>query len=280
MTLPSFIGIGGKRCGSTWLHKLLLQHPKIYMPIKRKEVNFFDANYDKGLGWYESFFPSESDKEIYQAIGEMSPQYLTNVQCPKRIASVQSIRKLIVILRNPVDRAYSHYGLIIRSGSYKKSFEYFILDYPYAITEGFYSTHLNSFLEYFSREQLCCLIFEESVNDLLLTQTKIENFLNLKSDNFSWTVVQQKIKESYSPQFSQLAKISTKARNYLRDSDLDWIVNFANTMGFQKMLKLGRTSLPKIKRETRLRLQDTFYKDIEKLEGILERNLDIWRLNN
>ena len=56
MTLPTFLGIGVPRGGTTWLHTTLISHPDVYMPTRRKEVRFFDRYYERGLGWYETFF--------------------------------------------------------------------------------------------------------------------------------------------------------------------------------------------------------------------------------
>ena len=64
MTLPTFLGIGVPRAGTTWLHTLLSGHPAIFLPTKRKEIRFFDRHVGQGLEWYESFFcpPEEADR--------------------------------------------------------------------------------------------------------------------------------------------------------------------------------------------------------------------------
>ena len=71
MTLPAFLGIGVPRAGTTWLHTLLASHPDVYTPTLRKEINFFDRYYDRGLSWYEALFPPPENAERYQAIGEI-----------------------------------------------------------------------------------------------------------------------------------------------------------------------------------------------------------------
>ena len=73
MTLPTFVGIGVPRAGTTWLHTMLDKHPETYLPGKRKEVRFFDRYFDEGLGWYETFF-RDADPNA-RAVGEISPQY-------------------------------------------------------------------------------------------------------------------------------------------------------------------------------------------------------------
>ena len=60
MTLPTFLGIGVLRGGTTWLHELLVSHPDVYVPARCKETYFFDLYYERGLEWYEGLFPPRS----------------------------------------------------------------------------------------------------------------------------------------------------------------------------------------------------------------------------
>jgi hypothetical protein len=102
---PDFIGIGGTKCASSWLYAMLVQHPKI-SAAKVKEVRFFrDINFHKGYDWYASQLGSEPST----ITGEVSPGYLTDPVVPKRMHEYCPDVKLFACLRNPVDRAYSHY---------------------------------------------------------------------------------------------------------------------------------------------------------------------------
>jgi hypothetical protein len=134
--LPTFLGIGVSRSGTTWLHQLLEGHPEVYVP-RRKELAFFSKYYNRGLEWYEGFFPSDTEARRYKAVGEITPIYWFHPDCPRRIAKVPSITKLIMIVRNPVDRAYSDYGLRVKNGAWSGSFEGFLSFRPQAIEWGF-----------------------------------------------------------------------------------------------------------------------------------------------
>lgn len=106
MPKPNFIIIGAQKCGTTSLYKYLTKHPQI-LPAKRKEVHFFDLNFDKGMKWYYSHFPKT---EVENTItGEASPYYIFHPHVPQRISQSLPDIKLIVLLRNPIDRAVSHY---------------------------------------------------------------------------------------------------------------------------------------------------------------------------
>ena len=119
MTKPNFLIIGAQRCGTTSLYNYLIQHPQI-VPSSKKEVHFFDLNFHLGQSWYEKHFPEVSDNIL---TGEASPYYIFHPLCPKRIFDYDPSVKLIVILRNPIDRAYSHYRHIVRLGHEPLKFE-------------------------------------------------------------------------------------------------------------------------------------------------------------
>ena len=113
--LPDFIIIGAQRSGTTSLYSYLKQHPQL-IPSYKKEVHFFDGgldpnvdNFKKGEAWYRSHFPMKSNIHSNQRVFEASPLYLFNPLAPQRIFEHVPEVKLIVILRNPIERAISHY---------------------------------------------------------------------------------------------------------------------------------------------------------------------------
>lgn len=120
--LPDFVIIGGQKCGTTSLYDYLLQHPQIAGSFA-KEVKFFDVNFDKGLVWYQSHFPLAKDLGKSDVVGEATPYYLFHPQVPPRMAEVLPEAKLIVLLRNPADRAISNYFMRLRAGNEPLSLE-------------------------------------------------------------------------------------------------------------------------------------------------------------
>ena len=111
------------RCGTTFLHTYLLEHPKVMAPVRR-QLWFFDMSFHRGIGWYRSRFPLKIQRVLRGRItGEATPDYLFHREVPGRVARVLPQVKLLVLLRNPVDRAYSHYWLEVRQGQETLSFE-------------------------------------------------------------------------------------------------------------------------------------------------------------
>ena len=123
--MPDFLIIGAQKCGTTSLYQYLIQHPNI-LPAATKEVHFFDLQYARGIDWYLQQFPDRAEsnckKPRYQT-GEASPYYFFHPLVPERVHRHFPQVKLIVLLRNPVDRAISHYYHEVRLGFEKLPLE-------------------------------------------------------------------------------------------------------------------------------------------------------------
>ena len=205
MTLPTFVGIGVARGGTTWLHTLLSGHPDVYMPERRKEIRFFDRNYDQGTQWYEGFFCPQDEAARYTAIGEISPQYLYCESCPDRMSAALPDAKLLVILRHPVDRAYSHYGFVVQRRNFRGTFEEFLAERPTMLEKGFYSRYLDRYLARFERERMLALVFERAVRDIDSTRQALSSFLDVPTDRFPSSV--DKVNASTIPRFGSLSSV-------------------------------------------------------------------------
>jgi len=210
--LPDFIIIGAQKCGTTSLYRNLVKHPSI-IPAFIKEVHFFNnqRNYfQKGVGWYKAHFPTFLYKYYITNIrrndfltGEASPFYLFHPHAPRRISELLPGVKLIVILRNPVDRAYSHYHHEVERGCETVSFEdairmederlrgefdKMINDEHYTswtynhnsyLLRGIYVDQLKRVHTYFNKRQVLILKSEDFFKDSQVAMEKVLQFLGL-----------------------------------------------------------------------------------------------------
>lgn len=111
---PSFVIIGGQRCGTTSMYAYLSQHPQV-QPSLRKEVHYFDIHYDRGLSWYGGHFPRNLPQGTIT--GEASPYYLLHPHSPRRaVADLPEDTIFIAMLRDPVSRAHSHHAHVTNKG--------------------------------------------------------------------------------------------------------------------------------------------------------------------
>jgi len=205
-TLPDYLIIGAAKCGTSSLYEYLIQHPNV-KPAAGKEINFFDKNYSKGQKWYRTYFPRLVNKNKIKSniiTGEATPRYIDHPQAPIRVKKLIPDVKLIILLRNPIDRAYSHWNMLIRNpaietkpfeeavklekkridGLYKKmendenfySPEYY--QYAY-LDRGLYLTRIKRWIKYFPRQQFLILDSEEFFNEPSRSYEKVLEFLKL-----------------------------------------------------------------------------------------------------
>ena len=183
--LPDFLVIGVGKGGTTFLYHLLTQHPHVE-PAATKEVHFFGNLYDEGVEWYRQCFPAPRWKDGRMTItGEASP-HIAHPLAPERVAEVVPGARLIALLRNPVDRAYSRYQQMVRRGRVTRTFEEVIeLEKAQLLTstrrgrydaeaeeasstytgdciyKGLYADHLTRWAEFFDRERMLILKSED-----------------------------------------------------------------------------------------------------------------------
>lgn len=116
--LPDYLIVGAQRSGTSSLHEYLIDHPRILAPYT-KEVRFFDLNYGKGVPWYRAYFPTSVGGFLRGTrfwVGEATPYYLYHPLVAERIAETLPDVRLVFLLRNPVDRAISHYNHEVKWG--------------------------------------------------------------------------------------------------------------------------------------------------------------------
>jgi hypothetical protein len=207
--LPDFVIIGAKKCATTTLYSYLTQHPAI-APAFRKEIYYFNACWEKGRAWYRAFFPSVLEREAARRIarrpfltGEATPDYLFHHHSPRRLAATIPSARLIAILRDPVDRAYSFYHHNLRAGLETLSFEeavdrederlagerakleadeaYFSFAHEHHsyLTRGIYADQLEHWGEFFPRSQLLVLSTSRLTERPAETLRKALDFLEL-----------------------------------------------------------------------------------------------------
>jgi hypothetical protein len=210
---PDFLIIGTKRGGTTSLFNYLLEHPLV-APLfpaleNRKGVHYLDANFNKGRAWYRSHFPTALSRTLRghggrpAIVGESSPYYLFHPHAPRRARYTLPDVKLIVLLRNPVDRAFSHYKERTRNGVEDLTFEEALDQEPARlsgelermrhdpgynsfahehfsyVSQGFYLPQLERWMDEYPLERFCIIRSEDLFEDPPGTYAAVLRFLGL-----------------------------------------------------------------------------------------------------
>lgn len=188
MALPTFLIVGAPRAGSTSLAAYLGAHPDIFM-VPQKELHFFNGRFERGLDWYADHFRDRADAAQW---GEATPSYLYNPVAVERMGRTVPEAKLIVLLRDPVERAYSHFWLNRWRGIEPLDFDAALRaergrldatpgDLRRAYFEmGRYADQLERVYRWYPRDQVLCLDFGKLVSDPREVVLQSCRFLDVK----------------------------------------------------------------------------------------------------
>ena len=180
---PDFIGIGAEKAATTWLWANLNVHPEVEMS-QPKELNFFNVSFDKGNDWYQQHFR----QSVNCLQGEISPWYMDDVQCAARMAAVCPNAQLLVMLRDPFERAFSHLlhdsqnafgGIADLTAEQLQSLTSKSDDY---VRRSCYSKCLAPFLKHFRRSQINVQFYDDVKSQPLKTIQNVYRFLNVDAD--------------------------------------------------------------------------------------------------
>ena len=202
--LPDFVIVGVMKCGTTSLFNHLISHPCIAEPLV-KGVKYYNKSFDRGEGWYRAHFPAQADLDELRAVqgiamtGESSPDYLPNPDAAKRLKALTPDAKLILLLRDPVTRAFSHYHYRKVRGRESLSFEQAVennlnslkkeqqgvellrdhANYTSYLGRGLYMPQLRHWFEEFPKEQFLVVSSEDFSTDAQSVYADVTEFLNL-----------------------------------------------------------------------------------------------------
>lgn len=271
---PDFILIGPQKCATTWLYECLYEHPEVLLP-ETDSVHYFDMNYHEGEAWYREFF-SEYDGEAM--VGEETPSYICDQRAPKRIAEVLPGVKLIFTLRNPIDRAYSHWWH--ERSKNKHTFEFTEVFNNYDLYDdwvvpGLYYRHLTRYLQHFPDEQIKICFFDDLVDDDLAFYRDVCKFLNIDADYVPEYVGKKANEGRYRFDKDSIFWLITNVFKRVAPSQAvdalrpahSWVVDM---MASQTEYEKGMDN------EVRRRLEPYFTDDIARLAEHTGRDLDHW----
>lgn len=270
---PDFLVIGVPRAGTTWLYHVLREHPQVFLPGSRKEIHYFDRNYHRGAGWYARFFEGAAPG---QRVGEITPGYLYAPEAPVRIDGLGSVRQLVVIFRDPIERAISHYRWRKRHDAYTGSFEKFVADYPSALDWGRYHHHLARFEPWLREGRLYAMQYERLFKVPELELGKLAAFLEIESGPLESGFIRSAVNRSTAPRLPGLWRRASRIARRLRDADHDWLVNLATRLGLKRALQSERRDEVHVPAALREQLREYFRPEIEDLSRLTGLDLDDW----
>ena len=280
--LPNFIIIGAGKCGTTSLYNYLNQHPQIYL-CPQKETYFFvpEPVRSKLQPWgaitnfdnYANLFKDANEDSV---IGEISTTYYRHSETANEIYQTLPQVKIIAILRDPANRAFSDYQMHFRQGNEKKDFATLISPENRFVKPGFYYSELIPYFEVFQREQLKILLLEDLIKN---PTTFIEDLFQFIEVTPQFTVdTSTKMREGGLPKNQALNLLLTKPNplRKLAASVLSLFIPLSLRQKIRSSLVKQNIQPAKLSTEARQKLIEIYRYDILKLQELIDRDLSVW----
>jgi Sulfotransferase domain len=280
---PTYVGIGAQKCASTWLHHMLQAHPQVCVP-EVKEVDFFSYRYDRGYQWYERcFVDGNAANGPVLARGEFSPSYFCEPAVPERVAAYLPEAKIIVSLREPVQRALSNHRHEVKQGNLTGddlSFERGLRNNPMYIEQGLYATHLRNWLQHFPRDRILVVLMEDVESDPRAVCELVYQFLGV-DPTFIPTGLEQRYNRSFATRSAALSRVKDVVYGLTRLPGMSWLWQAAAGAGLRSMYR-GINNVPSSEKiptpqaRTLAQLRQRFEPEVRELETMIGRSLQTW----
>jgi Sulfotransferase family len=267
---PGFVIVGATKSATTWLQRSLQQDGKVFMP--GPEIHYFSRHFERGPAWYGALFEAARADQI---LGEKSNSYLDHPEAPERLKAALPDARLIVQLRNPIERAYSDYCMLFRRGEVGADPERY-LGGEGPLTErlcegGLYFRHISRFLELFPREQLCVTLYDDLRMAPSSVLNRVRAHIGLEATDAGDRVLALRVKDKSSPHVPLLARrLLAPFKGLVQPvRDTAW---FRAT----RALIARPVRYPELTQAIRTRLHAYYQEDVRALSDLIGRDLGFW----
>ncbi|MEL7038536.1 MAG: sulfotransferase [Cyanobacteria bacterium J06592_8] len=288
--MPNFLMLGTPKAGTTAIYNYLKQHPQIYMP-PFKEPHFFSFEGEQKPHWgiqtledYQALFQEATSEQI---IGEASTWYLYSQTAAERIRHHIPEAKLIAILRNPIERAYSSWAFRVQCGWESiTDFQKALQAEPQRIREnpewdfhylkaGFYYDQIKRYLDIFPSEQIKIIIYEDFKSDPVNILEDIYKFIGV--DENLIPDLSQKHNVTYLPK-NNLINLIMSRKSIAKDIFKSILPSQFTQVIANQLRKGNQAQVPPLSSEIKQHYIASYQEDISKLEQLIDRDLSVWEV--
>jgi hypothetical protein len=276
MTVPSFVVAGTQKAATTWLYECLREHPEVSVP-DTKELHYFcdagDCRHSqlaRGIAWYTGQFPRPDG---CKAVGELTIDYMYFDYVPQRLHALNPALKVIFVLRDPVDRAYSAYWMARRARADFPEFAHFLHERSDIVARGFYHRQIERFLSLFPRDQLKILLYEDIAREPRSFLREVFVFLGVDPD-FECKAARQQIGNTQASPASRQRSVFfyRKISPILNSPAVLPIWRAAkHVLGLKRLDAVPRRGYPPIDPGDARKLRDIYASDVRLLNELLHR---------
>ena len=287
-----FLVVGAEKSGTTWMADMLRQHPQVFIPLQ-KELHYFNRqfgefpdlhnyNFDKPESWYASFF---QDARPDQVVGEICPAYLWDDSAAGRIYSYNPNVRIVILLRDPVERTYSSFRFYIQRGVVRPPFADAIARHKALLVErSLYFAQVKRYLDRFPRQNVQVLFYDDLKNNEAAFLKGLESFLQV--EEFLPPNLHEKSYVTGMPRHLWLNVTLARLRYVAHKYRLTALLDMGRASGLSNSLEDLRQKNKSSEKQTNLdvlspaelqSLREYFRPDVEKLEALVARDLSAWK---
>jgi len=270
-----FIGIGAQKCASTWVHRVLSDHPEVAV-LPGKEIDFFSYYYNFGYEWYERHL---GDAGSGKMVGEVSPSYFADSDTPSRVFLYNPKMRIVLSLRDPVERAYSNHLHEVKLGhvtGQNIKFENGLINNPMYLMQSNYAQQLARWLAVFPRDQILVIFQEEVRDDPVIQARNLYRFLGINENHQSW-FLEKKVNESLAIKNNGVDYFLKQLGRFGRSVGIGSMVEAVKKNDLVRRLRRThnqidlRQVIPPMCDDTKIRLQNVLADDMRELVRLLQR---------
>jgi hypothetical protein len=271
---PDFVGIGPSRTGTTWLHEVLVH--RACMPHDFKETDYFSRRYGRGYDWYARQYRHFDGR---RPLGEFSPSYFTFPDSNRRLYQLNPQCKIICTLRDPVDRAYSHYKLLRRAVWTKLDFETCVARHPHIRDENRYAFHLRRWMKLFGNQRTLVMFFDDLHADEQAFANAAADFIGVERVDLRTITLPLEAHNTIkrAPRHNKLAQNARHFRVWLREHNAHGLVRAIQRLGVWRWCFGRGEEYQPLSPEVDARLRELFRPEVEALEDLTGRDLTSWK---
>lgn len=273
LKLPSFLGVGPPRTGTTWLHETLVGRANL--PASNKEIHFFDRCYEFGLEWYAGNFVQSSPL----VTGEICPTYFASDTARARIAELTPRPRILCTFRDPVVRMFSLYKIKRAYGDIACDFDEALRRDPELMESSRYAHHLAEWHRIFGRENVMAAFYEDFARDQQGYLDRIVDFLGIPRFKLEERH-EEKVHSSEGsaiPRSLALTRFGSNVAGWLKARHLGGVVESVKHSSLMSLFVGGNDHIPPLEKAQALALRTDFRGEIEALEELVGRDLSIWK---
>lgn len=275
-TAPLVLGIGAQRSGTTAISHYLAQTRNFSAPRNVKEIHFFDRNYSRGIEWYRKMWSKTGILNSSRYHLDFTPEYMFSPLARHRLLSTQMRPKIVICLRNPIERSVSEFKRAVRNQGIKSNFETYLQDEPSAIFRSCYYDQVAPFVERYGTDVL--ILVQEADFEKTVLDKKLTDFFSLRAGIFAGIELERK-NVGNKKRMHAVYTSGVKLKKSLQRAGFFAVADTMDKLSPKGLFRTDQTVDAVRSQELNAFLRGEFRANVERLSLLIDRDVSgLWKI--